>query len=240
MNMNLHLRTVSGLFLIFTLLFSGMAQASIFQRLARSLPEASEYKRDKVFSIVENLDIWPSVKPENLSENGIRALAYALDEPTSLIKPSSDGLFRSDLSRAFFFSRFDLYRDGEALFTKLFSKPGRNRELPFKKTKRNWENFLDALKSAKRANVVIQIEKTDLEAAAISFIHQKFDRYSSKRITDTDLPLAMEYFKSWGEVDESLGMFFQRKFTIAHLHKSSLYIDSRSSLPSVRYEYDFI
>ena len=215
MNMNLskYLRAVNSLFFIFTLLFSGMAQASLLQRVTRSLPKVSEYKRDKVFSIVEDLDI--NIEPKNLSENEIRALAYALDDPTSLIKSSSDGLFGSDLYRAFFFSRFDLYRDGDALFTKLFSKPGRNRELPFKKIKRNWENFIDATKSAKRTGVA-QIEETDLEAAAISFIHQKFDRYSSSIITDADLPYAREYFKSSGLADESLGMFFQRKFTIAH------------------------
>ena len=213
MNPSKYLRAVSGLFFIFTLLFSGIAQASILPRVTRSLPDISQSQKDKVFSIVESLNIRPSIKPKNLSEDEIRVLAYALDDPTSLIKSSSDGLFESNLYRAFFFSRFDLYRDGDTLFTKLFFEAGGNKELPFGKAKGNWENFIDATKGAKRTGVT-QIEETDLEAAAINFIHKRFSNRYSSNIDNSDPLFVFKYFNIL--IEQSMGMFFHRRFTIAH------------------------
>ena len=231
MNMNLskYLRAVSSLFFIFTLLFSGMAQASVFQKIrtfkmmiqSLGIPQS---QIDRVVSILKDLNI----QPYSLSRNEMRALVRALDEPTYLI--NLDGPFGSDftgrlfskrINRKFFFHLFDLHRDSDTLFTKLFASKGGNElgelleELPFEEAKSNWEIFYDAVRKARKFDYNIQFTDTDLEAAAISFIHRRLDRYSYK-IRDSHLPYAEDYLKSWGGGDQSLGMFFQQEFTMAH------------------------
>ena len=210
-NPSRYLRAVSNFFFIFTLFFGpGTTQASVFQGMSRGFSNVSQFpKMKKVFDILKDLGI----NPEDLSTDKVRTLVRVLDDPTHLIKPSSEGFFESDLYRVFFFSRFDLHRDSDALFTKLFAKKSGNEELPFKEAKRNWEDFLDAIKSVKQAGGN-QIEETDLEAAAISFIHKRFSYKYSSNINDLDPFSTLTYLSSWEE--QSLGMFFHRRFTIGH------------------------
>ena len=190
---------------------------------------AQKAKKKEVFGILENLDdIKPKIDPNNLTEQELRVLVYALDEPTNLIQNSPYGVFESDLHRAFFFSRFDLHRDSDGLFTKLFSSTDDQgvsfqdillldelplKELPFEEAKMNWENFLDAAKRAKQTGRLSNLDTIDLEAAAMSFIHQKFlDEYYLLRQEDSDISLINP--NSWPE--QSLGNFFHNRFSIDH------------------------
>ena len=216
------LRTASSFFFIFILLFGGMARASIFHRMIRSpLPDISQSKIKEVFDVLEDLDIeqWEI----DVSESNLRALVRALDDPTHLIKNtphpgSSFGLVHSSAINTrirFFFARFDLYKDSDSLFTKLFAKKSGSelQELPFEETKRNWENFLDTVKNANNGGYA-QITEIDLEAAAMSFIHQRFpDKY----FPDMDLVSRTHprfWIRSWEE--QSLGTFFHNQFNIGH------------------------
>ena len=225
-------RVVSSFFFVFILLFSCITQAGILQKMIRNLSDVPQSQKEKVFEIYENLN----AKPKDLSENEMRTLARALDDPISLIENSPDGPFgpefpdrvfprRHLLHRGFFFALFDLHRDSDALFTKLFSRKKWSKweELPFREAKRNWENFLGSVEQANRFGYT-QIRETDLEAAAISFVHQKFsnkyllsdeyvpnDRYASPLI---DLPRSFISTSPWEE--RSLGTFFHRRFTIDH------------------------
>ena len=103
----------------------------------------------------------------------MRELVRAWNDPTSLIKLSPEGpvgtdfishLFRIRTKGRFFFSRFDLYKDSDALFTKLFSRKSGSKyeELPFREAKRNWNNFLGAVWEANQSGR-IWISYTDLE-----------------------------------------------------------------------------
>ena len=218
MNMNRSqcLRVLSGLFFVFILFFGpGVAQASVFQKIARGFSNIPQSKIEEVFGIVENL----GVDPKNLSKKEVRTLVRALDDPTRLIRLSLDGLsvpgglFGSDIYRAFFFSRFDLHKHSETLFTKLFSRRNGNKELPFLEAKRNWRNLVtDGLLKSRRAGDT-QITKTDLEAAAMSFVFQRFsDKYFSN--INADFYYGVAHPRSWEE--ESLGRFFHDQFNISH------------------------
>ena len=198
-----YLRAASELFFVFILLFSGMAQASVLQKMVWSLPDIPQSQIEEVFDILEDLNIRSWDLPE--SEEEVRVLVYALDDPTHLIKHSWGFPFNSVIRYnygAFFFSRFDLHKDSDALFTKLFTREiGEEKlKLPFRDAQRNWENFIDALKKAE-ISYNFRFTKTDLEAAAISFIHQR---------------LSDKSFSNPRTGRSSLNAFFNRKFTIAH------------------------
>ena len=196
-------RVVSCLFFVFILLFSAMAQASVLQKMARILPDVPQSKIKEVFDTLESLRI-----SKNLPKNEVRQLVLALDDPTYLIKPSPDGLFGSRLHAVFFFSRFDLYKDGDTLFTQLFTKKNGEKleELPFEEAKRNWENFLNAAIEANKLGRT-QTTNTDLEAAAMSFIHQRFpDKYQH---------LLEEGSRDFVTRD-SMGLFLDRNFHVDH------------------------
>ena len=224
MNVNLSqcLRAVSSLFVIFTLLFgSSMAQAKIFPRV-QSLFNISDSKIEEVFDVFKDLGMRvssdgeitvrtmqgnTSIEPSRpLSRYEIRTMVAALDHPIHLIKLSSDGLFRSDLSRAFFFNQFHLYKHGDDLFNKLFFKRNRGKweELPFLEARENLENFLDIVRVADQEGYT-RITETDLEAAAITFI---FQRLSDSSVSVYSKP------NSWDE--QSLSTFFRDKFTVNH------------------------
>ena len=230
------LRQLRGLFFIFILFFSGMAQASVFQKMNRSFLDISQSKAEEVFSILDDLD----VEPMSLSRKQMRVLTNALDDPTDLLTHFPRGLrglsarnFLTNESRGissnanptlrfyrllqrFLFSRFDLHKHSDTLFTKLFSKRrGRKwEELPFQEAKKNWENFFGVVRQANDLGYNLQFTDKDLEAAAISFIHQRFsDKYSSN-INALDPFSTLNYLRSWEE--QSLGMFFHRMFTIDH------------------------
>ena len=229
MNPSQFLRTVSSL--LFVLLFSGIAQASIFQKITRSLPDISQPKIEEVFGILNGLGI----STNHLHEDEIRVLARALDDPTHLIENSalSSGSFGSAVSsfyhtkRSFFFARFDLHKYSDDLFTKLFAKKSGEKleELSFQEAKRNWENFLDEVKKSNWLGYT-RIEEIDLEASAMSFIHQKFsDKYLINNVDS--------YYEvtpsSWDE--QSLGMFFHNQFNINH------YTSPHFTLTSENYYY---
>ena len=144
----------------------------------------------------------------------LRELGRALDDPIRLIKPSSDGLFSSLIHTGFFFSRFDLYKDSNTLFTKLFTKKNGSEleELPFEEAKRNWENFLEALRVADKSGYA-QFTETDLEAAAMSFIHQKFsDKYFPN---ETAFYYELLRYARYEE-EASLGILFHNNFDPSH------------------------
>ena len=221
-------RVVSNLLFVFVLLFSGMAQANVFQKMIRSLPDVPQPKIEEVFDILENLGI----STNHLYEDEIRVLVRALDDPTRLIEnsPFSSGTFGSTVSsfyhtkRSFFFARFDLHKDSDALFTRLFTQKSGEKleELPFQEAKRNWEDFLDEVKKSNWLGYT-QIEETDLEASAMSFIHQKFsDKYL---INDVDFRYELTP-SSWDE--QSLGRFFHNQFTISHYTNSHFTLTSRN------------
>ena len=207
-------RTAIGLF--FVLFFTGIAQASNFQKIARSLPDIAQPKVDEVFGVLNGLGIGTN----HLHKDEIRVLVRALDDPTHLIENStlSSGSFGSAVSsfyhtkRSFFFARFDLQKDSDGLFTKLFTKKSGEKleELPLQEAERNWENFLDEVKKSNLLGYT-QIEETDLEAAAMSFVHQRF---SDKYFPSMDRFGLTRMGSRWPR--ESLGMFFHRKFNIGH------------------------
>ena len=217
MNLSNTFRVVSGLFFCFYFVFgSSIAQAEDTQLIWNfyvSLKQKAKKTKKKFSESLESLGI----EIKNLPEEEARTLVLALDEPTSLIKPSPDGVFGSDLHRVFFFSLFDLQRDSDALFTKLFSKTGSRQEiiwlaeLPFQEAERNWENFLGAVKEANQLGY-IQIRETDLEAAAISFIHQRLTNYFW--LGPEDFFEGLTNPNSWRE--QSLGTFFHNRFSIDH------------------------
>ena len=235
MNPSQYSRVVSSFFFAFILLFSVTVHASTLRKMIRNLSGVPQSQREKVFGILEDLDI----NPKNLYENQVRTLARALDDPVYLfpiflmndVDDLSRGTFatfarESDLFyghdpflfyllvKHFFFLRFDLHRDSDALFTKLFTKKsGRKwKELPFQEAKRNWENILNATNEANDLGHTT-ITETDLEAAAISFVHQKFsDKYFSN--VDVDFFYGLTHPSSWEE--QSLGRFFHDRFSIDH------------------------
>ena len=205
MNPSQFLRTVSSL--VFILFFAGIAQASIFQKIARNLPDVPRSKIEKIADFFEG---W-NINTNNLSENDLRELAHAWDDPTHLIKPSPDGFFGSSVHRDFFFFRFDLQKDGDALFTQLFSKKNGEKleELPFEQAKRNWDHFLDEIQ---RSDWFLSLTmKSDLGAAAMSFVHKRF---SDKYFPDKDLDPRLSGPATWEE--QSLGTFFHNQFNIHH------------------------
>ena len=240
MNPSKYLRAASSLFFCFCLFFGfGIAQASVLQKMVRSSSSIPQSKIEEVFDVLDDLGIklkdrnqireqviWEDASIQfsgSLSENELRVLVHGLDDPMHLIRLSPSRLFKSDVYRTFFFSRFDLYRDSDALFTKLFSRENENKELPFQEAKRNWENFLDALRKAKQAGH-IQIEKTDLEAAAISFVFQRFSGKYFPNVNASDT--IMRPF-SWSE--QSLGMFFHNQFTMSHYLSSHFTLTPKDS-----------
>ena len=237
MNINLsqRLRAINCFFFIFTLFFSGIAQASVFQKMNGSFLGFSQSKVKEVFSILDDLD----VTPMSLSRKQMRVLVRALDDPTDLLTHFPLGLSASQallyqsrgigshanptlrfyrILQHFLFSRFDLHKHSDALFTKLFSKKrGRKwEELPFEEAKKNWENFSGAVEIANRFFGYARIRKIDLEAAAMSFIHRRF--------SDKYFPHGYAYYggvyyaftnpRSWDE--ESLGTFFNNQFNVSH------------------------
>ena len=227
MNLSNTFRAVSGLFFCFCFVFGpDTAQAMDTQKVwsfyASLSQEAQKAKNKEVFGILEDLpDIKTKIEPKNLSEEEMRTLVLALDEPTNLIQNSPDGVFGSDLHRVFFFSRFDLHRDSDALFTKLFSIEDRGfdfeqilllDELPFEETRRNWENFLGAARIAEKSGYA-RFTETDLEAAAISFIHESLPRYYDWILEDDPIML-LNNPNAW--IQQSLGTFFHNRFSIDH------------------------
>ena len=253
MNLSNIFRAASGFFFCFYFVFgSNTAQAINIQEAlgfyASLSQKAQKAKEKEVFSILENLDdIKPKIEPKNLSEEELRVLVYALDEPTYLIRNAPDWssrnmdqsfreptnliLFESDFHRAFFFSRFDLHRNRDDLFTKLFlftddegikledilslglfGEPPLF-ELAFEEAKRNWEDFLGAARRAKQTGLS-NLSTIDLEAAAMSFIHQRIPgSYSALRQEDL-LNGLLNNPNAW--LEDSLGKFFHNRFSIDH------------------------
>ena len=216
LNPSQHLRGVSSLFFCFYFVFSGVAQASVFQKMVRSLQDVPQSKIEEVFGIVEGLRI----DPKYLSKKEVRRLVRALDDPTHLVNPSIDGVidvttmvtfFRTSVDKVFFFSRFDLHKDSEALFSKLFFKKSGNKwkELPFEESKANWEGFLYTMRVANRGGHT-KITETDLKAAAMSFIHQiPSDRYMpNPYVTISEVVDSGSVFLS--------SQFLSSHFSIAH------------------------
>ena len=203
MNPSQYPRTVSSFFFVFILLFSVMAQAVSPQRI---VPGTGTPLSKIVLS-----DMNLGVSLDELSKEELRELVRALDDPTRLIKSYRSRTFEDSLFENFFFSRFDLQKDSDALFTELFvTEIGEElKELPFEEAKNNWENFLNTLRDAKSSGRT-QIEKTDLEAAAMSFVHQ---RYPSPYLLDDYLDYnRLDYF-----VDEySMAQSFHNQFSLNH------------------------
>ena len=231
-------------FFVFAFFFGfDVAQASSFPKMVRSLQDVPQSKIEEVFDILENLDIKPKSKNEikeggilgdasiqfsrSLSENELRVLVHGLDDPMHLIKLSPDDLFGSDLYRVFFFSRFNLHKDGNTLFTKLFSRGSENKELPFQEAKRNWESFLGAVSKANLFTYV-GFKKIDLQAAAMSFIHRRF---SNKYFPDRDGYYELNHPIYWDE--ESLGTFFHNQFNIGHYISSHFTLTPEDSYHQV-------
>ena len=124
---------------------------------------------------------------KNLSEKEMEAIAYAnsINNPIYLIH-SLKSFFNSNAYKTFFFLHFDLHKHGDGLFTQLFTKrvdKNTRRELDLPAAQKNWENFTRSLEEAVMDGYT-QIEQTDLEAAALTFIHtklspfRKFENYS--------------------------------------------------------------
>ena len=235
------LKTASNFFFVLILFFPGIVQAMNFQKITQNLPNTFQSEKEKIFSIFEDLGIR---KPKNLSENEVRELLRAWGDPIRLIENSPDGSFGSNftghvsprrvhINRSFFFARFDLHKNSNALFTQLFFRESRGKyeELPFQEAKRNWENFLRALRVADKSGYA-RFTETDLEAAAISFVHLRFpDRY----LPSVDLPFAHSS-RSWTRLweEESLGMYFHNHFNIGH------YISPHFTLTSQDHYYILI
>ena len=206
MNMSLSQYTRVATSFFFILLFSGTAQASVLEKMIRRLPDVPQSKIEEVFDILESLKI-----SRNIPKNEVRTLALALDDPTYLIKLSPDGVFRSFVHAVFFFSRFDLYKDSDAIFTKLFTKKNGNelKELPFVETKKNWENFLLGAKNSANWSGYNRFTKTDLEAAAISFLQGSSDTYFLYGFPPSrQSPRSLDAYL--------LVSFFENKFNINH------------------------
>ena len=113
---------------------------------------------------------------KNLSQKQTEALAYAssVNDPIYLMR-SLKSFFNSDAYKAFFFLHFDLDKHGDELFTHLFTKKvdkNTRIELDLPASQKNWEDFIRSLEEAIR-NGQTQINQTDLEAAALTFIHTK-------------------------------------------------------------------
>ena len=189
-NPSIYLRAISSLFFIFTLLFgASMAQASVFQKVTRSLnlSYVPQSKIDEVIDILQD----SGLNTDYMLPEDLKKLALALDDPVSLIKPSLGDLFEFEDS-IIFFARFNLYKDSDVLFTKLFGST--LEEIPFKDAENNWESLLGDLKFIESSGGRARFTKTELEAAAISFVHRNQDL----------LP------------EDSLGIFFRNRFTIDH------------------------
>ena len=104
------------------------------------------------------------------------------------------------------------FKANNVLFTALFTtkSAGELKELPFEQAKKNWEDLLDVVRETNDSGRT-QIEETNLEAAAMSFVHQKFsgEYFPYDEVLTNGIPPS-----EWRE--ESLGMFFYRKFSIGH------------------------
>ena len=160
------------------------------KRLSKNPPMQSLFSSHEDFKqILEEQNI------KNLSQKEIEALAYAsaVNNPIYLMR-SLKSFFNSDAYKAFFFLHFDLNKHGDGLFAHLFTKKVDKNprvELGFFAAKKNWRNFIRALQDAIRSGQT-QINQTDLEAAALTFIHtklspfKKFENYSA--INDSDFP----------------------------------------------------
>ena len=198
------LRIVTGLFFCFYFVFeSATAQASLFQRITWSLGLSNipQSKTDEVVGILED----QGESAERMHPKTLKKLTLALDDPLSLIKLSESsplGVAESII----FFDRFDLHKDGNTLFTKLFFRKsgGKREELAFLEAIENWENFLDIVRVADQGGYS-QITETDLEAGAINFTFQ--------RLSDSGVSVPSSA-NSWQE--QSLVTFFRDKFTIDH------------------------
>ena len=213
-NRSQYTRVISGFFFVFILLFSGMAQAVSFHRMIPGLSDIPYSKIQEVFGTLKNQGI---NKPENMPQETLRQLVRALDDPIRLIDNSPSyptGLFREnfDIKSRFLFARFDLYRHSDALFTKLFSKKSGSEleQLPLEEAKRNWGKFYDEAEVANRFGYS-QIKGVDLEASAISFVHQRF---SGTYFPNADLYLQSPISRPWE--GRSLSTFLRDKLTIAH------------------------
>ena len=254
-------RTTIGLF--FVLFFPGITQANVLQKMARSLPDIPQSKVEEVFNILEDVGVSPSNEPGSnfrvlghprfgdtttyLYQDSVRQMVHALDDPVSLIKPLNMEMAQSRpyiklryIKIRFFFARFDFYKDSDTLFTKLFATKSGSKllELPFEEAKRNWENFLGAVKNANDGGYA-QITETDLEAAAMSFIHQRFsdtyfpwsDSPSPSRSSNVSAlsrnwqpisPLSLRFGSTSSDAgtiywdEQSLGAFFHNQFNIGH------------------------
>ena len=193
-NLSKYLRAVSGLFFIISLFFGpSMAQAKIFQRITRSLG-LTYVPQSKIDEVIDILGSSSSIGADYTLSRDLKRLALALDDPVSLIKASDINLFEgSGLNDAIiFFNRFSLYEDSNALFTKLFGSE--LDKIPFEEAEYKWINLLGSLKLVEGFGGRARVTQTDLEAAAISFIHRDQDL----------LP------------KDSLGKFFRDEFTVDH------------------------
>ena len=110
---------------------------------------------------------------KNISEGEAEFLAKALKEPMLLVNSAGKKLFKSDGYRNLFFRNFNFSDDNRSLLTRLLYQQveGGLKELPFDEAKRNWENFINALEQARLAGHT-QIQRIDMEAAAISFVRK--------------------------------------------------------------------
>ena len=208
-------RVASSFFFVFILLFSGIAQAVFFQRMIQKLPNVHQPKVEKVFGLLKELNI----KPEDLSAYEIRTLVRALDDPTYLIKISPNeivgpdltgNLFPGRINARLFFSLFNLHKDSDALFTKLFARKNANKyeQLPFEEAKRNWEDFLGTLRVADESDYT-QFTKTDLEAAAMSFVHRRF-AFTTSLSRSSEAILLISFFNR----DFHIGHYINPHFTL--------------------------
>ena len=70
-NPSRYLRVVSNFFFIFTLFFSGMAQASVLQKMIQRLPDVLQSKIEKVFGTLKSRDVYTEdIAQETLRELG--------------------------------------------------------------------------------------------------------------------------------------------------------------------------
>ena len=151
MNPSQYPRAISSSFLVFILLFSGMAQAGITlaQKVASRyyLNNTPYVKIKEVVDTLENHFAFTGL--DDIPAEALEELVRAWDDPIRLIEPSDQysisATFKNNSipESIIFFARFDLQKDGDALFTKLFTQKSGEKleELPFEQAKRNWENF---------------------------------------------------------------------------------------------------
>ena len=120
-----------------------------------------------------------SLKIQNIPETKLEILANSFHNPTKLMfteipmfkEQGLEKFFKSSLYKSFFFSRFIPGKHSETLLMGLLFKTEKGRWIVDPNYRRNWRNFIHAVKEANHAGYT-RIKQNDMEAILVDFLHR--------------------------------------------------------------------